>query len=1570
MFPRNLLRTALALCLLAVSPAGWTIFDPVNDDTDIFLANPAITSERPNVLIFVDNTANWNQAFDTEKSSLVSVVGGLDDNFNVGMGMFVETGNPNDNIDGAYIRFGIRQMTTTNKTAFTGMVTALDKLGDKGNNATYSLAMDEMFRYFSGTASMSGFGKVKRDFTGNTTYNSAAASLAGNPFVSSSATTYVSPITNGCQKNFIIFISNGPAGDNASSLSTAQTDLSALVGKNPPDTITISPNGEQGLWSDEYAKFMANSDCNTAFDGVQNVYTYTIDVLPTTTGQGPAHTAQLQSMASNGKGKYFAITDTSSTAQLTNALNTIFNEVQAVNSVFASTTLPVSVNVRGTNLNQVYIGVFRPDATKSPKWLGNLKLYKLGVNTSNGTLFLADQNGLAAENASTGFITGSATSYWTASSTYWAFRDSSLNGVGGTSDSPDGDLVEKGGAAQELRIKFPTSQTSRNLYTCVNATHSGLCAAGASLSATPFNNTNVTAADLGAFTTYTASTLTSSATTATLVLPSVPVPIWATGDQIVVAGATPTNYNGTFNLTSANNLTFTYTYSLASAPDATTAQATGTNHNLRTGDLVTVSGTSTNFDITDAAVTRIDANNFKYSTSVALTGSLGATTVVGKKQLKSITGISGTTTATVVVSGLTQYANGDVLTISGNAAASQAFFDATSATISNVANDTVNNNTSFTYTTSASITGGGSTVQLSAATGNTHNISSSQSNVYIVGSNVSAYNTGPLTSVSTIDSSNLTFASTATSVGTGGTIGVGITNFSHPTTGSGNSTNCGAQDVLTVTTSGNHNIIGPFPYNVTIAGGASGFAVYNGIWTLNSSADVPSTTTFKITQSSTTNKTSANGTVCGFDGGTNGSPGTLGTVVAGKPIGSINPIVGATGSPLYAAKSISLSGVTALTNAVGAITAGRTADGDNTARDLIINWARGADNVTTNNEDSATDTTPAGTDIRPSVHGDVLHSRPAVVNYNRYGDDNDIYAFYGSNDGIFHALKGGITNHTTGADTTINPGTERWGFVAREFFSHLKRLRDQSPTITSVNQKDYFADGSIGVYQKDAKGNGDSSSPLNCDPADTATCSAATVTGIIGDNIDPVHGDKVLLFLTMRRGGNFIYALDVTNPATPKLLWQHSASDTHWSQLGQTWSEPKIAKVSASLGNTNNPDNVVLIFGGGYDDAAEDIPPCLISSTSRSAVVQKAIGAGSVTYKSDGTCTISNATGSTTSFSRTVGNAIFVVDAISGNIVWKASGNTTTSSSSPLRLNVPQMDCAIPSDTQVLDKNRDGFADRIYVGDTCGQMWRADISKADMTKWSVTRMARISSVTSSGTTDVADARKFLFPPDLVFGTDGSGNYTAVLLGSGDREHPFDTVVTNRFYMFKDRDSADPSNPQVGAPNNTTVDIAGTYSTPASGSSLVDTDLFDATTTALIDGTDPLGLNGWEITLAAGEKVVSSSATVAGTTFFNTNQPSSTAGGGACGSNLGIAREYEVGFADAAATIDLNASGGLTIADRSTIHAGGGYLPSPVPVVVEIGGKKYQAVISGTSVQTPPGLTLEKRVRAYWYKEVE
>src|SRR4051812_4077086 len=113
---RKLIASLAGASALAFSGAALPVFDPVGDDTDIFLANPLLEATRPNVMIFIDNTANWNTPFATEKAALVNIVNSLvTDQFNVGLALFVETGGGNDNVDGAYIRFGIRQMTPTNK---------------------------------------------------------------------------------------------------------------------------------------------------------------------------------------------------------------------------------------------------------------------------------------------------------------------------------------------------------------------------------------------------------------------------------------------------------------------------------------------------------------------------------------------------------------------------------------------------------------------------------------------------------------------------------------------------------------------------------------------------------------------------------------------------------------------------------------------------------------------------------------------------------------------------------------------------------------------------------------------------------------------------------------------------------------------------------------------------------------------------------------------------------------------------------------------------------------------------------------------------------------------------------------------------------------------------------------------------------------------------------------------------------------------------------------------------------------------------------------------------------------
>jgi type IV pilus assembly protein PilY1 len=489
-------KTLIAFTLACSVATAWSTatqaaFDPVNDDTDLFLANPALSSPRPNVLIFLDNTANWNTRFVNEKLALSKVFSNLSDKFNVGLMMYTETGAGNNGPDGGYVRSAVRPMTAANRLAMASLITSLDQIGDQGNNATVSLAMHEIYSYFAGGAARSGI-KKKRDYAGNViaglTASNNVYALPGNALSSSAATDYASPITDGCQRNVLIFISNGPPNDNNASLKFSEGLLSGLVGKSPPDTISINPSGQQSNWADEYARYMANADVNTALAGDQHVITYTVEIDPITTGQGPDTTALFKSMANQGNGKYYAVNGSNST-NIEVALNQIFQEVQAVNSVYAAVTLPVSANVKGTHLNQVYIGVFRPDANKAPHWFGNLKMYKLGLDTATNSLFLADANGVAAENPTSGFVASTATSFWSAASTFWGYRPPNQNGAGVDSDAPDGELVEKGGAAQKLRTDYAASQASRKLFTCT-AAGGAHCLSGDSLSVTPFDGSN------------------------------------------------------------------------------------------------------------------------------------------------------------------------------------------------------------------------------------------------------------------------------------------------------------------------------------------------------------------------------------------------------------------------------------------------------------------------------------------------------------------------------------------------------------------------------------------------------------------------------------------------------------------------------------------------------------------------------------------------------------------------------------------------------------------------------------------------------------------------------------------------------------------------------------------------------------------------------------------------------------------------------------------------------------------------------------------------------------------------
>lgn len=462
-------------------------------DIDLFLGPTPSATDIPNVLIVLDNTANWSTAFTNEKAALASVFNGLPTGkFNVGIMMFSESGNGNSNTDGGYVRAAIRPMNAANKALYAAMINSFNVNSDKGNSGKSGKVMEEAYLYLKGGTPYAGNDKNKTDYTGNISgslESKAVYAIAGNALSSRNATTYNSPLLPGCAKNYIIYISNGASQDSSADTTQPKNALAAAGGDTA--MIALNPSGSQDNISDEWARFIKTSSVGAT--------TYTVDINKVTTGQGPGWTALLKSMASQSAGKYFDVQ--SSGNQIADALNNIFTEIQPVSSVFSSVSLPLSVNTQGTLLNQVFIGMFRPDADAFPRWFGNLKQFKIGrVGTS---VELDDADGKNAVNNQTGFITECARSFWTPTTLDTEFSKfpsgNCLTVVNSkASNYPDGSVVEKGGQAYKLR-----ATTTRTVKTCSPT----MSSCQGSLGLVDFNSTNVTATMLGAATTALQDTL-------------------------------------------------------------------------------------------------------------------------------------------------------------------------------------------------------------------------------------------------------------------------------------------------------------------------------------------------------------------------------------------------------------------------------------------------------------------------------------------------------------------------------------------------------------------------------------------------------------------------------------------------------------------------------------------------------------------------------------------------------------------------------------------------------------------------------------------------------------------------------------------------------------------------------------------------------------------------------------------------------------------------------------------------------------------------------------------------------
>ncbi len=159
--------------------------------------------------------------------------------------------------------------------------------------------------------------------------------------------------------------------------------------------------------------------------------------------------------------------------------------------------------------------------------------------------------------------------------------------------------------------------------------------------------------------------------------------------------------------------------------------------------------------------------------------------------------------------------------------------------------------------------------------------------------------------------------------------------------------------------------------------------------------------------------------------------------------------------------------------------------------------------------------------------------------------------FFGANDGMLHAVQD-------------SDGSASWSFIPP---NQLSRLKD----ILEGDEHAYFVDGSPRIYLIDDDGDGF----IDADGDDN------------NDGMPDSDPDRVILVCGERKGSSSYFALDITSPHNPVYLWRISpTNDTPfaepiiYSNLGESWAEPRLGKVKRNDTDTEGVD--AMIIGGGF----------------------------------------------------------------------------------------------------------------------------------------------------------------------------------------------------------------------------------------------------------------------------------------------------------------------------------------------------------------------------------------------------
>ena len=416
------------------------------------------------------------------------------------------------------------------------------------------------------------------------------------------------------------------------------------------------------------------------------------------------------------------------------------------------------------------------------------------------------------------------------------------------------------------------------------------------------------------------------------------------------------------------------------------------------------------------------------------------------------------------------------------------------------------------------------------------------------------------------------------------------------------------------------------------------------------------------------------------------------------------------------------------------------------------------------------------------VLGATIHSTPSMVSYSadldtdgKVSSTRDDYALFGSSDGSLHMVN--ADDYTA----TSNGGREQLAFIPKQMLISQPQALING-TGTDVG-KPYF-----GV---DAPWLVSANYFYDLDNSKVTVTPCAANTTIDPNNTRDCRNTYVRAYGGLRMGGEGMYGLDLTDKNNPKMLFRIDSATTGFDRMGQIWSKPTKAKIATGIDSTTKKVNAykdVLVFGGGYDTCYED-ENYQVGTTTSTLSNQK-----------------SQACNRTTA-AESLGNAVYMVDAKTGALIWSATKAANTVSGAT-NTTVSTLNNSIVGGITVLDRNNDGYMDQLYFADMGGQVFRADFTNAGFIKpvssgtaapetaFSNTRVVRLLQPAFSGADIKYNHRFYERPAVSFYRGDSSFNnsrlFAMVNVISGDRSSPLSKLrasdaYADRLYGIMDTD---------------------------------------------------------------------------------------------------------------------------------------------------------------------------------------